>query len=75
MWMSWYVQDTLIRQQLAEAHRRAAYNHLVQEARSRRAPNDLWRRLARLFRRHVTPDPVLVPQMKGREPSPAGRRS
>ena len=64
MWMSWYVQDTLIRQQLAEAQRRAAYNHLVREARSRREPTRLGRRLRRLFRRTGRPSPALVPQVK-----------
>ena len=64
MWMSWYVQDTLIRQQLAEAHRRAAYNHLVREAQSRREPTRLGRRLRRLFRRTGRLSPVRVPQVK-----------
>ena len=66
MWMSWYIQDTLIRQQLAEAQRRAAHNHLVREAQSPRARGDIWRRLGRLFRRPVPPTPLLVPQMKER---------
>ena len=66
MWMSWYIQDTLIRQQLAEAQRRAAHNHLVREAQLRRARGDIWRRLGRLFRRSVRPTPVLVPQVKER---------
>ena len=57
--MCWYVEEIAIRQQLAEACRRAAHNHLVREARSRRAPSDLWQRLGRLFRRPVRPAPIV----------------
>jgi len=66
MWMNWYVQDILVRQQIADAERRAAHHQLVREARARRAPRGLTRLLARLRRRPTVPAPVLVPQMKGR---------
>jgi hypothetical protein len=57
--MCWYVDEILIRQQLAEARRRADHNHLVREARSGRAPSDFWPRLGRLFRRPVRPAPIV----------------
>lgn len=38
MWMSSYLQETLVRDQLAEARQRAARNQLARLARSPRAP-------------------------------------
>ena len=64
--MSWYVQEILIREQLADAQRRAAHNQLVREARAHRAPSHFWRRLVGWFRAGATRGAVLVPQTKGR---------
>jgi hypothetical protein len=64
--MNWYAQDVLIRQQLAEARRRAAHSWLLREARADREPSDLWSRLGRWLRRRATPGAVLVPQTKER---------
>jgi hypothetical protein len=50
MWMDAYVQQTLIRQQIADADRTAALHHLVRSARRPRTPGPWWalaRRLAR----------------------------
>ena len=66
MWMSWYEQEMLMRQQIAEAQRRAAHDRLARETSSPPAPRDGWRRFARLFRRPLTPTSVLVPQTKAR---------
>ena len=64
--LSWYVQDVLIREQLAEAQRRAAHNRLMREARVTREPSQLWPRLVAWLRGRATPGVVLVPQTKGR---------
>ena len=45
MWMNPYVQDVLIREQIADAQQRAARNHLLRRARPRRAPGGAWKRL------------------------------
>ena len=45
MWMNPYVQDFLIREQIADAQLRAARNHLLRHARPRGAPGDAWERV------------------------------
>jgi hypothetical protein len=45
MWMNPYVQDVLIREQIADAQQRAARNHLLRRARPRRLPGRAWERL------------------------------
>jgi hypothetical protein len=64
--LSWYVQEILIREQLAEAQRRAAHERLVLEARRHAGRSDFWRRAASWLGRRATPRPVLVPQTKER---------
>ena len=64
--MSWYVQEILIREQLADIQRRAAHNHLLREARAHRAPSHFWRRLVGWLRAGATRGAVLVPQAKER---------
>ena len=64
--LSWYVQEILIREQLAEAQRRAAQDRLVREARGHSGRSDFWSRAARWLSRRATPGPVLVPQAKER---------
>lgn len=66
MWMSWYLQDMLIRQQIAEAQGRAARDHLVRRARSPRPPSRVRERVWRLWRQCAQPEWALVPRMKGR---------
>ena len=65
--MNWYVQEVLMRQQIAEAQQRAARNHLVRQARSRRASADAWGRLWRRLQPSAQPAPALDVQMKGVE--------
>ena len=61
MWMNPYVQDVLIREQIAEAQKRAARNHLLRRARPRRATGGTWERLARRWRRSAPLVRALVP--------------
>lgn len=65
MWMSSYLQETLVRDQLAEARQRAAQHRLARLARTPRAPSGTWKRLWRRLRASVPPAPALLPHMKG----------
>src|SRR5262245_41693036 len=66
MWMDAYVQDTLIRQQIAESNRIAALHHLVSAARSPRTTTPWWTAFRRFIggaapswpRRRVSDDGV-----------------
>ena len=48
MWMDAYVQETLIRERIAESERRAARHHFLHHTRSPRDRRSLWERLRRL---------------------------
>ena len=60
MWMNPYVQDVLIREQIADAQQRAARNHLLRRTQPRDAPGGAWERLTRRWRRAPPPDSGLV---------------
>jgi hypothetical protein len=49
MWMDAYVQETLIRERIAESERRAARHHLLNHPRPPRARQRLWERLLRFI--------------------------
>jgi hypothetical protein len=53
MWMNVYLEDTLVREQIADAQRRAARNHLLRHARPPRAPHGGWELVLRLLRRRT----------------------
>lgn len=48
MWMDAYVQETLMRERIAEAEERAARHHLLRHIRSPRGRQNLWERVLRL---------------------------
>jgi hypothetical protein len=50
MWMDAYVQQTLIREQIAESNRMAARQHLVRSGTSTRARSPWWAAMQRLVR-------------------------
>jgi hypothetical protein len=51
MWMDSYVQETLIRQQIAEAQQRAALTHRLCRATPQRThQRSVWALVSRLFR-------------------------
>ena len=51
MWMDTYVQQTLIRQQIAESNRSAAMRHLVRSAKPSRARPPWWNAIVRFVAR------------------------
>jgi hypothetical protein len=51
MWMDAYVQQTLIRQQIAESDRTAALRHLVRCAKASRARTPWWTAIVRFVQR------------------------
>jgi hypothetical protein len=51
MWMDAYVQQTLIRQQIAESNRTAALRHLVRSAKPSRARTPWWTAIVRFVSR------------------------
>jgi len=53
MWMDSYVQETLIRQQIAESNRIAALMHQVRSARPPRTRRPWWEALQRFVRKAV----------------------
>ncbi|MBI2014919.1 MAG: MATE family efflux transporter [Candidatus Rokubacteria bacterium] len=53
--MDVYVQETLIRQEIAEAQQRAARNHLLRHAPPQRTQRSVWALVSRLFRRQAQP--------------------
>ena len=54
MWMDAYVQQVLIRQQIAESTRAATLRHLVREAETSRAGRPWWPSVQRSVRAAVT---------------------
>lgn len=50
MWMDMYVQQTLIRQQIAESNRTAALRHLVRSARAAGERRSWWATIQRFVR-------------------------
>lgn len=60
MWMDAYVQQTLIRQQIAESNRTAALQHLVRSAKPSRARTPWWTAIVRLGARAAASPPVTV---------------
>lgn len=54
MWMDAYVQQTLIRQQIAESTRTAALRQLMQSARPPRARMPWWAAIRRFVRNAAT---------------------
>lgn len=53
MWMDAYVQQTLIRQQIAESNRTATLRHLVRSAQSARPRTPWWATIQRFVRSAV----------------------
>jgi hypothetical protein len=51
MWMDAYVQQILIRQQIAETERTAAVRHLVRSAKARGVPGEPWMTIRPFLRR------------------------
>ena len=54
MWMDAYVQQTLIRQQIAESNRAAALQHLVRRAKPSPARRPWWTAIVRFVPRAAT---------------------
>lgn len=57
MWMDAYLQETLIREQIADARRRADRDHALRLARPPRARRSAWALVAYLRRRYADPAP------------------
>lgn len=50
MWMNTYLQDSLLREQMADAQRRAATRHLRRAVEPRPPKSSIWERVSRGFR-------------------------
>ena len=53
MWMDVYVQDLLIREQIADAQRQAARRHLLRSAQPPRARRRRWTVIQQLVQRRI----------------------
>ena len=55
MWMDAYVEDTLLRERIADAQRRAAMNYLLRGAKPVRARRGVRELVSRLLQRRAQP--------------------